>query len=110
MELQEFEFSVIHKPGKLHSNADALSCIVAHDQSTENTLNTASNSPHDPMNNNCAITLNLTVNLRKAQQDDPSILKVIQMKTSRTPKHKPAAWRHDRNLLIFWQHYDKLFV
>ena len=85
MELQEFQFSVIHKPGTLHSNADALSRLVARDQSTENTLNTASNSRHDPANNSCAITLNPTVNLRKAQQDDPSILKVIQMKTSRTP-------------------------
>ena len=110
MELQEFQFSVIYKPGTLHSNADALSRLVAHDQSTENMLNTTSNSRHDPANNSCAITLNPTVNLRKAQQDDPSILKVIQMKTSRTPKHKLAAWRHDRNLVIFWHHYDKLFV
>ena len=110
MELQEFQFPVIYKPGTLHSNADALSRLVAHDQSTENTLNTASNSRHDPANNSCAITLNPTVNLRKAQQDDPSILKVIQMKTSRTPKHKLAAWRHDRNLIIFWHHYHKLFV
>jgi hypothetical protein len=30
MELQEFQFSVVHKPGKLHSNADALSRLVAH--------------------------------------------------------------------------------
>ncbi len=41
IELQEFQFSVVHKPGKLHSNADALSRLVAHDQPTENTLNTA---------------------------------------------------------------------
>jgi hypothetical protein len=82
-----------------------------HDQSTENTLNTTFNS-HDPAedNSNCAITLNPTINLRKAQQDDPSISKVIQMKTSRTPKHKLAAWRHDRNLVTFWHHYDILFV
>ena len=101
-ELQEFQFSVVHKPGKLHSNADALSRLVAHDQSPENTLNAAFNS-HDPAadNSNCAITLNPTVNLRKAQQDDPSISKVIQTKTSRTPKHKLAAWRHDRNLVTF---------
>jgi hypothetical protein len=32
------------------------------------------------------------------------------MKTSHTPKHKLAAWRHDRNLVTFWHHYDKLFV
>ena len=32
------------------------------------------------------------------------------MKTSRTLKRKLAAWRHDRNLVIFWRHYDTLFV
>jgi hypothetical protein len=64
-------------------------------------------------NSNCAITLNPTINLitlRRAQQDDPSISKVIQMKTSRTPKLKLAAWTHDRNLVTFWHNYDKLFV
>ena len=35
MELQEFQFSVEHKPGKLHSNADALSRLIVHDQSSE---------------------------------------------------------------------------
>ncbi len=55
------------------------------------------------------VSLNPTINLRKAQQDDPRISKVIQMKTSRTPKHKLAAWRHDRNLVTFWHHYNKLF-
>jgi hypothetical protein len=58
MELQEFQFSVVHKPGKLHSNADALSRLVAHDQSPENTLNTTFNS-HDLAadNSNCAIII-----------------------------------------------------
>ena len=32
MEIQEFQFSVVHKPGKLHSNADAFSrLVIAHD-------------------------------------------------------------------------------
>ena len=51
MELQEFQFSVVHKPGKLHSNADALSRLVAQDHSPENTLNTTFNS-HDPAADN----------------------------------------------------------
>jgi hypothetical protein len=70
MELQEFQFSVVRKPGKLHSNSDALSRLVAHDQSSENTLNTTFNS-HDPAadNSNCAITLNPNVNVRKAQSE-----------------------------------------
>jgi hypothetical protein len=81
MELQEFQFSVIHKPGKLHSNADALSRLVAHDQSTENTLNTTFNS-HDPAadNSNCAITLNPTINLRKAQQTTRVFRKLSERK------------------------------
>ena len=28
MDLQEFDFSVIHRAGRLHNNADALSCLV----------------------------------------------------------------------------------
>lgn len=38
MELQEFQYSVIHKPGKLHNNADALSRLAAHGPSNEKTL------------------------------------------------------------------------
>lgn len=118
MELQEFQYSVIHKPGKLHNNADALSRLAAHGPSNEKTLtesematNTTSTLHYPAANiSNCAITLNPTKNLRKAQQDDPNISKLIQMKTSRTPKHELAAWRHDRNLAAFWHHYDKLFV
>ena len=81
MELQEFQFSVIHKPGKLHSNADALSRLVAHDQSPENTLNTTFNS-HDPAadNSTCAITLNRTINLRKAQQTTRVFRKLSERK------------------------------
>ena len=78
MELQEFQFSVVHKPGKLHSNADALSRLVAHDQSPENTLNTTFNS-HDPAadNSNCAITLNPTINLRKARSKTTRVFRKL---------------------------------
>jgi hypothetical protein len=50
MELQEFQFLVVHKPGKLHSIMlmHFLVMHVAHDhESTENTLNTTFDS-HDP--------------------------------------------------------------
>ena len=51
MELQEFLFLVIHKSGKLHTNADSLSRLVVHNQST--------NPLKD--NSNCAISLSPTV-------------------------------------------------
>ena len=95
----ELQFSVIHKPGKLHANADALSRLVVHDQSTNPVTD----------NRNCAISLYPTVNLRQTQQEDPIICQVIQ-KTAGTPKHKLVTWRHDRELVTFWHQYDRLFV
>ena len=35
MKLQEFQFFVIHKPGKTHNNADAPSRLVLHDKSSD---------------------------------------------------------------------------
>ena len=61
MELQEFQFSVIHKPGKTHNNADALSRLVAHNQPPDRT-NTAGNS-QEIVPDNCAITVNPTKNM-----------------------------------------------
>ena len=110
MESQEFQFSVIYKPGTLHSNADALSRLVAHDQSTENTLNTASNSRHDPANNSCAITLNDS-KLKESSARRPEYFESHPNENKpRTKTQTSAACRHDRNLVIFWHHYDKLFV
>ena len=96
---REFQFSVVHKPGKLHTNADASSRLVVHDQSTHLVTDKS----------DCAISLNPTVNLRQAQQEDPIISQVIQMKTASTSKHKLVRWRHDPDLVTFWHHYD-MFV
>ena len=32
------------------------------------------------------------------------------MKKVGTPKHKLVTWRHDRDLVTSWQHYDRLFI
>ncbi len=120
MELQEFKFSVIHKAGKLHHNADALSRLLAHDKSPERTCkdyqvdtnpsqNIACNS-QKTVHDNCAITINPTNNIRKSQQSDPIISQIIEMKKRGTPKNKLVAWRRDRNFASFWHLYDSLFV
>ena len=121
MELQEFQFSAEHKPGKLHNNADALSLLIVHDQSSESapkgavattgTLLTIQSTGLDTdTSNNCAVALNPTINLRKAQHDDPTISQIIQVKKRGVPKYKLSGWRKDPHFRPFWCHYDKLFV
>lgn len=121
MELQEFQFSVEHKPGKLYSNADALSRLIVYDQSSESTpkgavattgtpLTTQSTGLDTDNSNNCAVTLNPTMNLRKAQHEDPIISQIIQVKKRGVPKYKLSGWRKDPNFRPFWCHYDRLFV
>ena len=100
MELQEFQFSVEHKPGKLHSNADALSRLMVHDKSSESPhrerllqpTGTTSKLQGTGLDANCGVTLNPTVNLRKAQHEDPVISQIIQMKTRGVPKRKLKGW------------------
>ena len=116
MELQEFQFSVEHKPGKLHSNADALSRLIVHDKSSESPHRRAvatgitSKLQGTGLDANCAVTLNPTVNLRKAQHEDPVISQIIQMKTRGVPKRKLKGWRNDPHFRPFWYHFDRLFV
>ena len=113
MELQEFQFSVIHKPGRLHNNADALSRLLAPQQNALGDCEIIIDpGDDDPVRhkNNCAITVNPTFNLKKAQQEDQIISKIVESKTNGIAKQKLAAWRHDNRLKIFWRHYDKLFV
>ena len=116
MELQEFQFSVEHKPSKLHSNADALSRLIVHDKSSESphrgavATGTTSKLQGTGLDANCAVTLNPTVNLRKAQHEDPVISQIIQMKTRGVPKRKLKGWRNDPHFRPFWYHFDRLFV
>ena len=116
MELQEFQFSVEHKPGKLHSNADALSRLIVHDQSSEGphkevvATGPTSNIQDVGLDANCAVTLNPTVNLRKAQHEDPIISQIIEMKTRGVSKRKLAEWRKEPHFRPFWYNYERLFV
>lgn len=110
MELQEFQFSVIHKPGRLHNNADALSRLLAPQQNALGDCEIIIDPGDDDPKNNCAITVNPTFNLKKAQQEDQIISKIVESKTNGIAKQKLAAWRHDNRQKIFWRYYDKLFV
>lgn len=116
MDLPEFQFSVQHKPGKQHSNGDALYRLIVHDQSSESPKRGAvasgatSKIQGAGLNVNCAVTLNPTVNLRKAQHEDPVISQIIQMKTRSVSKRKLTGWRNDPCFRPFWYHLDRLLV
>ena len=115
MDLQEFQFSVVHKPGRLHNNADALSCLlIPHKREAltafENVRIGPSSEDIAQENDNCAITVNPTLNIKQAQQEDPIIAKIMEFKTSGKPRPEFAAWCRDTRLKAFWYHFDRMFI
>ena len=115
MDLQEFQFSVVHKPGRLHNNADALSCLlIPHKREAltafENIQIEPSSEDIAQENDNCAITVNPTLNIKQAQQEDPIIAKIMEFKTSGKPRPEFAAWCRDTRLKAFWYHFDRMFI
>ena len=93
-----------------------LSRLIVHDQPSECpqrepvAKGASSKIQGSELNANCAVTLNPTVNLRKAQHEDPVISQIIQMKTRGVPKRKLTGWRNDQRFRPFWYHFDRLFV
>ena len=56
-----------------------------------------------------AVSVNPLINLLEAQQSDPQLLKIIEIKNRGLPK--PQIERtDDPNLKISHRHYDRLFV
>ena len=189
MDLQEFQFTVQHRAGRLHSNADALSRLPVETQAlkvsalnstrtgsqdsdhaselpqrehgkpvnnwpniwsrltivrllrhitaalkrkhqeteesnmmttetqkgqepsaNEKTSSENDNTTETPADDNCAISVNLTLNLKEAQRQDPGIAIVIELKMSGKSRPKFSKWGHDRQLRSFWYCYDRLFI
>ena len=68
----EFDFEVKHRAGRVHNNADALSRLRPTPEFIRKLQQDALNT--------CAVTLNPSINIRDAQQQDASIAKLCDLK------------------------------
>ena len=64
MDLQEFDFEVKHRPGRVHNNCDGLSRLPV-----KHAPEVIQQSQFDTIKS-CAVTLNPAINIRDAQQAD----------------------------------------
>ena len=102
MDLQEFDFTVAHRPGVSNANADALSRL--HHQSVPDQTSCA----HRTMS--CLVNLLPDTNLYDAQRLDPHISKVIELKEHSFPKPPIFVWKKDPIFYTFWHCWDELHV
>ena len=96
MDLQDFEFSVTHRPGSSNQNADVLSRLN-HDASSSY-RNASYNLPNPFVN--CFVGLVPDYNLYSAQREDSAILKVIEMKEKGCPRPPQFVWQDNRFFLL----------
>lgn len=104
MDLQEFDFSITHKSGCLHTNVDALSRLPRNDSSTHKTHATS-----DAVNIS-TISVDPTINIHDLQRHDPVLSKVIESKLANKGRPPFQEWRDDSELRCFWFNYNKLFL
>ena len=89
--LQEYSFTIKHRPGISHGNADDLSWLPSPDSKSysKDTLNYVT-------------TMSPGYNLHKAQLDDSTISKIIEIISAGLPKPKYFVWAQDSSLRVFW--------
>ena len=100
MILQEYSFTIQHRPGIAHGNADGLSRLPSTNASTSCSQSTL----------NCTTTMSPGYNLSQAQLSDSSISKIIEMLSAEFPKPPYFVWAKDPALRVFWQIWDELFL
>ena len=100
--LQEYQFSIIHRPGKQHNNADALSRLPCRQCGVNLVDQMTTISPTVVAN----ITLNgmySTEDLRRAQIDDPAIGPLLKaMEENQKPSFSSAESPEYRRLCQLW--------
>ena len=101
MDLQEFDFEVKHRAGRVHNNADALSRLRPTPELIRKLQQDAINT--------CSVTLNPSINIRDAQQQDASIAKLCDLKLRNQPKPSVSK-SQDVYFRKMLRHYDKLFI
>ena len=108
MDLQEFDFTIQHRPGYANGNADALSRLnhtVSATQSHQASLDVKTG-----LALNCLVGLVPHTNLQHAQQNDPDISKVLEMKEGHFPKPPLFVWKDNKTLRSFWNCWDEIYV
>ena len=106
--LQEYNFDIVHRPGKQHSNADALSrlpcnqCGREHNHSTQPTLvSSVSDTP--------VLQQFSPDDLRKSQLDDPSVgfvLHALELNEKPESKTLQSQNREVRRLIQLWNQLE----
>ena len=105
MDLQEFDFTVKHRPGGANSNADALSRLN-HDMALPKTSSADITFPDV----SCLVSLIPETNLYEAQHNDPDICKIIELKTQGFPKPPSFVWKGNSTLQSLYNCWDQLYV
>ena len=104
MDLQEFDFEVKHRPGRVHNNCDGLSRLPV-----KPTPEVIQQSQFDALKS-CAVTLNPAINIRDAQQADPSISRLFNLKVNNEPKPGARQFRNKPYFRKMLRRYDRLFI
>ena len=98
MDLQEFDFTIQHRPGYTNGNADALSRL--------NHTTSATQSHQASLNVKNSLALSCLV----GQQSDPDISKVFEMKEGHFPKPPWFVWKDNKTLRSFLNCWDELYI
>ena len=101
MDLQEFDFEVKHRAGRMHNNTDALSRLRPTPELIRKLQQDAINT--------CSVTLNPSINICDAQQQDASIAKLCNLKLRNQPKPSVSK-SQDVYFCKMLRYYDKLFI
>ena len=108
MDLQEYNFTIKHRAGSANQNADALSRLhhTVCDKKTSGSDFREVNVP----SLNCLVGLVPDINLRDAQNTDPDISILLQLKKDKFPKPPLFVWKDNRTLRSFWNCWDELYI
>ena len=103
MDLQEFDFDVVHRPGGSDQTAYALSRLP------QTKVPGSKDEDLDALHS-CFITLHPSANVLTAQCNDPDIFTVLDMKEKGFPKPPFFVWKNNATLRAYWNCWDQLFI
>ena len=102
MKLQEFDFTVSHRPGGANQNANTLSRL--------NHQSEAIQAPSSTSVLSCILKLLPDISLFDSQHADPSISKISELKEKGFPRHPAFVWRSNNQLYAYWNCWSELFA